>query len=970
MGSPNALSPVQGLQSPSTLDADLPPLALQTAAFFDETMSPKSPPMGLPAGFMPGSRRGSATPTPIPTPSRASTSTPMAEQSDQHTHERCKSIGACQTLIAIFSRLTFRPLRSDSDNRRQGVSIASKRSLALFHDVLGLLRPHHGGSGSNTARKMSVDELQSPLLHASCPRARLTLLQWLVRLRADTQHRVWVTSTVDTSYAAPILGRGSRDAAVPGSSSRPVATDQPERQGRSAKVAPIAETEERRRSGSRRREPSRPGRREASTARGRMPEQGSSRAVVEQPMWYNGDPVGFEAPQDTTPSSSMFTFDPQIVLTQPHDVSRFSNGVWLPVSDYLEVVVELLTDERADYELVSFLLCYLPVQLVNQHFFCGPRSTQELQVLLNHLAMWLGPSGQLPITRRLPATPGLRKSDVHAVAYQTLDVLVSYYRQFNSAHHRLLVRAFTTGISASDYMGKACIQALTMMATMAIPGPSKDTALAELRMAVTKDLPDIMEKLGKLTSNVSLAIHILEFVYAVSQNRDLYANFTSDQYRLPFAVALNIIRIHHESVTDSSTADVPTKVLSLHMLQFAYFVMYPWFLALNLGDRPKMARHILDQLTSAKQTLEEEDERSEVCLDFLHRYSYSNADPRPAPSFLAELALPEMEEGSAESRDVQVKLWSMGTSVIRIKTNRRSGWAQVDTLRPSGTTTMIVKVENIPIIDIGNEDADTKTSASVLLEGLPSRDKIELGHALGEPRTEEVSSLRLYVQTVSPPQKTQPMLTFSVQLLRPVLDRAWRAEQANPPRRACLATQGRRRSVILRLVWLGSVAASQRGRHRSGLHRPAVLCLSRRRVCGPTPSCQGQPVHLAGQEPGRPLPRCGHAQDWRPLRRPGADDAGRDHVQRRWLPELHALPARARPGRQARGPAGHPDRTRHRLGRERKVHVRLLGRHPHRIVPHCDAHAEPAKRARLCKQGQVHRQRLRPHRLQRLWPRL
>ncbi|CED85620.1 Tuberin-Rap/ran-GTPase-activating protein [Phaffia rhodozyma] len=653
---------------------------------------------------------GSSTPvsaSDIPQPTKF-THSPLA-QTPPTPPPASKSFNACLALVTIFIKITFRPqIAAVQRVPLADKTIRSIRSITLFESILDLLRPHMGSSISSASRTGSParrnSDFSRPNMHASCPRARLLLLQWLLHLRADTRHRLLVTSNIDASHTASLLGRN------PQMSDKTPAPDPAEaRRGRGGRYAAQAESSssndrmERGRNPTRDRDRSRPG--NASRSRSRLPEMGSSRDIIQNPLWFFGESLAFELSNMSIGSFGLNTFDPQrAFVVGTGNQSLIPRGIWLPVSEYLKVLIEILNDER-EWELVSYLLCYFPAQLSNQHFFCGPRAKEQLGRLLDGLCGWLGPGGSLPISKNLPI--GVRKADLRAVAYQSLDVLISYHRQFGSQQHSALIRAFHTGVSATgstESTGKACIHALTM-------------AIDELVLPLAKELPSILSTLSALTSNVSLSIHILEFLYCVSYKPKLYSNFTPQQYELVFAVILNIITTHHESVTvppgaDATAAQRTAAVLSQHMLQLAYLIIYSWFLFLPASQRPRFIPFITKKLMQAKRSPQDTDKRSEVCVDFLHRYAYANADPKPAPSFLGDLVLPDLDKDPSHYDE---KSWVIGTSIIKVTTDKLSGWCKIDTIRPSGSTSIVAKLENVPFIGLGNDGADLVSLAAVLV---------------------------------------------------------------------------------------------------------------------------------------------------------------------------------------------------------------------------------------------------------------
>lgn len=283
----------------------------------------------------------------------------------------------------------------------------------------------------------------------------------------------------------------------------------------------------------------------------------------------------------------------------------------------------------------------------------------------------------MQISRQLPSK--VKVTELNAVAYQTLDVLVSYHRQLSATQHANLIKAFHHGVGATEAVGKVCIQALTM-------------TIAELGQAIKKDLLSIMNKLSTISSSISLSIHILEFIFAVSQADELHTNFTQSDYLDTFAVALNIISTHHESVNvapgpEAPLAEKSSFVLSQHMLQFAYFTIYPWFLSASLHLRPQLIPWIVKRLNEAKSNPTDEDDRAEVCIDFLRRNAYYNAEP------METVPLP----GGEADDDVDAAYWIKDMGVVVSKIHKRSGWAKIGVSRASGATAKLVEYDEFAV---------------------------------------------------------------------------------------------------------------------------------------------------------------------------------------------------------------------------------------------------------------------------------
>ncbi len=54
----------------------------------------------------------------------------------------------------------------------------------------------------------------------------------------------------------------------------------------------------------------------------------------------------------------------------------------LPISSYL-LAIDHLLEKETSWEILSYVLCHLPVQLANRHLFCGPKSRQAISKMLN-----------------------------------------------------------------------------------------------------------------------------------------------------------------------------------------------------------------------------------------------------------------------------------------------------------------------------------------------------------------------------------------------------------------------------------------------------------------------------------------------------------------------------------------------------------------------------------------------------------
>ena len=192
-------------------------------------------------------------------------------------------------------------------------------------------------------------------------------------------------------------------------------------------------------------------------------------------------------------------------------------------------------------------------------------------------------------------------------------------------------------------------------------------------------------------------------------------NFTDEQYRLIFRVAITYITEHNARSDQAVDLQDPSireaYILSQHVIGLAYYALYIWFMALRLPQRPTLVSEITRELLKGRSQRVKLDEMAEVCFDWLARYAYGNADPKPATSFLSEIVMSD-EEGRTESK---TQSWLLGGSIVTITTQARTGWATIHTTRPTGSTSVICKLENVPHLDLGEANPDMVSLPAVLM---------------------------------------------------------------------------------------------------------------------------------------------------------------------------------------------------------------------------------------------------------------
>ncbi|KAF8154068.1 hypothetical protein B0H34DRAFT_75597 [Crassisporium funariophilum] len=606
-----------------------------------------------------------------------------------------RDMSAVSALVEVFRQLTFTPFSLQPKNLHL--------ALRVYEMLLGIL-----AKGKST-------------------RTRLVALQFLARLRADRDHRLYfVSGNHDPNGLVASLGslinRVSDQESGNGG-------------GRALDDIPPENIELRK---ARSRLPHERDGRQASRGRGvggpspSGPSRSRSRTtalpVVISPkpaesLWHLPEHPPFDLSGPESPSEVLVSYDPE----GPDRI------LVLPISHYLQTIVAILEKETS-WEILSYILCHLPVQLSNKHLFCGPNSRAATSRLLSVLCTGILSGEFASPIEQWP--PGLKIRDAHGLAYHTLSVLISYRRCFELHQRHLLVEVFQAGLNGQLSTIKCCLHALSLSAF-------------ELPTSMTKCLSRILEKLSQIMSNPSMAVHILGFLSIIGSLPVLHANFTEGDFKMVFGVALQYLQHYNRQRASVTTS----WALSQHVRILSYSAVYVWFLAVKLPDRPRHVRYITRQLLLANEGNAQIDEPTEVCFDWLARYTYGSADPRPANSAFSDIVL----NPAASKTSVSEKTWVLGNSVVTIRALARSGWVEVMSRRPSGFSRFICRVENVPMVGPGEVTPDLiSIPASLIMERSQSHLMAESGsdqvpnEATDKPNIDDLSQIDDH-EDVDPP---------------------------------------------------------------------------------------------------------------------------------------------------------------------------------------------------------------------------
>lgn len=562
------------------------------------------------------------------------------------THlEICKCIVSTVGLITIFQHLLY---KSDS----------LEQCTEVYKEILKIL-----------------GDFSAPVI------CRLSLLQFMIRMRADNDHRIYFVKEIDIMNSAHVLHRDVTEP-VPITSERSVASNNNnsgvERKGNSKRKIE-------RRGSLKETMASLLDRKSTPIENKNIPEND----VPYELLWRSPENLRFEI-FALRPSPYVLSYGSSpLVHDEPIDNSGIENPVVLPLADYLKCIVDILTNEK-DWEIYSYVLCHIPSQLSKQHLFCA--TSDQILNLRASLCDWIK-NNRLAEGVQLP--PDIKKVDIYVVAYQTLTVLISYHNLFSKALGDELIMTFLAGLQKWTHSAKTCIHALYI-------------CLFELPLSATKMLQDTIIYLSKIITSSTMSVHILEFLSGLARLPDLYVNFTEADYKRVFGIAMQYIQYSH-AVTKSSNSNGNTTQSTDALFQYermmAYQVIYLWFMSIRLPERRKYVTFIIHGLLVANDSTQQVDEQTETCFDMLARFSFANCVPKSEQSFINQVLL---EHGKSKAKS---RTWVQGNALLTIRTMKSLGWVEIIIRRPSGKVSLLCKLEN----RIKLEDVDPVTLSATLM---------------------------------------------------------------------------------------------------------------------------------------------------------------------------------------------------------------------------------------------------------------
>lgn len=488
--------------------------------------------------------------------------------------------------------------------------------------------------------------------------ARVAAMKLLFRLRADTNHSIFVVENLECEDIAALVCRTSAtfQEYSKGSDSpnvRPTRMDDSIARRSSQNPSSMSSTpRDVSRTNSAKRVSQAPGRPARQT----------------QPLWMYPHLEGLpEAPPYhashclTASRSSNEDESP----TQPVDLSI---GLWL------EVLLKILQQEELEWEVYSYVLVHLGAQLRNHALFID--AVLQVKYLRNVLVSQLAAKS----FHEPPSNTNLKKADAAICLYQILTMLISYRKHFSKNEEDDIVKMFVAGVGSGERSSEICIHALSM-------------CCHELPASLTRVLEGALSKMSQIITQSHLAVHILEFLAGLARLPELFKNFRENEFKVVFGMCFRYLQDVRDSQARASERGPPSKQsssrpygvptstlvddLPQYVVTLAYHVMTFWFIASKMQDRHKHIPWITKNLAfPGPDGCDVLDERAQVTMDMMNRMAFSDRDET------------QPHAGFSTSRDgvTDTKTYLVGSSILTVETAGRSGRSQITRRRPTGTT--------------------------------------------------------------------------------------------------------------------------------------------------------------------------------------------------------------------------------------------------------------------------------------------
>lgn len=495
--------------------------------------------------------------------------------------------------------------------------------------------------------------------------ARVVALKLLFRLRADTNHGIFVVSQTECEDIAALLCRTTETIVEPSKlQESPIMrpTRGEDQVARRTSHQPSSNAGM----------PAPPTR--ASSGNNRSGQGHGRINRPTPPLWLYPGPGGLpEAPQ----YYASHLVAAQIVRASDRQGTKGRS--FIRIGAWLEALLTILQQNELEWEVYSYVLVHLGAQLTNHALFVD--AIPQIQLLRSVICHQLANKS----FHEPPTFTNLTRSDAATCLFHILTMLVSYREHFSVNEEDEMVKMFVAGIGLRERTNEICIHAMAV-------------CCHELPGSLSKALEGALSKMSHVITESHLAVHILEFLAGLARLPDLFKNFGEDEFKLVFRICFSFLddvrglrgksgarRTARNNATSSRARAVGGPTLSDDLPQYvyalAYHVMAFWYMSLRIQDRRKhiawITRNLADTGSSGQIELEEQ---GEVTIDLMHRIAYSDREETQARNIFTD-----ERDGPRATRS-----WVVGRTILTIETAGLSGLSQITRRRPTGTIHSVI----------------------------------------------------------------------------------------------------------------------------------------------------------------------------------------------------------------------------------------------------------------------------------------
>ncbi|KIM20555.1 hypothetical protein M408DRAFT_307148 [Serendipita vermifera MAFF 305830] len=607
---------------------------------------------------------------------------------------------AVNFLINAFSEMIFTnakaPCVSVTNSGSDQASMVSKFALVIFQTLLDLM--------GSKVRRLSIPRI-------SCMKARLAVLQWMLRLRADCDHRVFICiGDIPGVISLAQLARRAESSTALFWEHNDVDFNLKARKRRKAAFSNSLEG--------------------ASSAHTPSSYKDDSESTRKRYIWQIPDQILVDATDEMT--------RPSPAITTCAGAELEGTYLKLSVHQYLSAIIGILANSR-NWGIVSYILCHLPAQLSNRRLFYGRDTNRSLRRLVIGVCNWIKNDALYERLRGI-RPHDLPRSAVQAILYHCLTVLLSYHNWLEPIEgevngdimlNYMIVESLVNGLSGGEMTRRPCLEALSI-------------AIYRVPEEVSKFSSLIIEKLSTLATNPLSSLQIVEYLLIAGYTPRIHVGvFRDDDYQRVFGIPLMYIQQRSRADADTITTLEGKESYSLaqHVYRTSFTIFYVWIGSMKLADRARFAPFISNGLREANNG-QEMNASSKICLDWLEQYTHSTVDSFPWSDFMySSIAIPgyrrEIENratGWEERKKLEMenstafKAWKMGNTIILAHVIKEPvGWARLVFYRPSSRVDLYCHVEGLRYCDsVENypetgEHHDCTSSESTVLEGAQVR---------------------------------------------------------------------------------------------------------------------------------------------------------------------------------------------------------------------------------------------------------